>query len=78
MGNFKPIRHKEFKEFIKDKGFKGRQNYVSKDLKAKFGFKPLVERRALMVSSEGMEPTKFSSMRKVAKAIRVGEGVIGM
>ena len=29
-----------------------------------------------MVSSEGMEPTKFNSMRKVTKAIGVGEGVI--
>ena len=29
-----------------------------------------------MVSSGGMEPTKFDSMRKAAKAIGVGEGVI--
>ena len=29
-----------------------------------------------MVSLQGMEPTKFDSMRKVAKAIGIGEGVI--
>ena len=29
-----PIRHKEFNEFIKGKGFKGRNNYKLKDLKA--------------------------------------------
>ena len=33
-----------------------------------------------MFSSEGMEPTKFNSMRKAAKAIgiRGGEGSLGM
>ena len=41
-------------------------------------FKPLVERRASVVSSNNMEPTKFDSMRKAAKAIWVGEGVIRM
>ena len=33
-----PIRHKEFNEFIKGKGFTGRNNYKLKDLKAMFGF----------------------------------------
>ena len=33
-----PITHKEFNEFIKGKGFKGRNNYKLKDLKAMFGF----------------------------------------
>ena len=33
-----PIRHKEFNEFIKEKGFKGRNNYKLRDLKAMFGF----------------------------------------
>ena len=37
-----PIRHKEFNEFIKGKGFKGRNNYKLKDLKAMFGFKPMI------------------------------------
>ena len=37
-----PITHKEFNEFIKGKGFKGRNNYKLKDLKAMFGFKPMI------------------------------------
>ena len=32
--------------------------------------------RTLVISSENMEPTKFDSMRKTAKAIGIGEGVI--
>ena len=41
-----------------------------------FSFKTLVKRRALVVSSEGMEPTKFDLMGKATKAIGMGEGVI--
>ena len=41
MDNLKPITHKEFNEFIKGKGFKGRNNYKLKELKAMFGFKPV-------------------------------------
>ena len=37
-----PIMHKEFNEFIKGKGFKGRNNYKLGDLKAMFGFKPMI------------------------------------
>ena len=37
-----PIRHKEFNEFIKGRGFKGRNNYKLRDLKAMFGFKPMI------------------------------------
>ena len=37
-----PIKHKEFNEFIKGKGFKGRNNYKSRDLKAIFEFKPMI------------------------------------
>ena len=37
MGDLKPISHKQFNEFIKGKGFKGRNEYKLKDLKAKFG-----------------------------------------
>ena len=37
MENLKPISHGEFNEFIKGKGFKGRNEYKLKDLKAKFG-----------------------------------------
>ena len=47
-----------------------------RDIKAKFGFKLLVKMRALVVSLEGMEPTKFDSMRKATKAIGIGEGII--
>ena len=36
-----PITHKEFNEFIKGKGFTGRNNYKLKDLKVMFGFKPM-------------------------------------
>ena len=76
MGDLKPISHKQFNEFIKGKGFKGRNNYKLKELQAIFGFKPLYDRRTLVVSSEDMEPTTFGSMRKVAKAISVTEGAI--
>ena len=76
MDDLKPISHKEFNEFIEGRGFKRRNGYASKDLKAKFGFKPLVERIALVVSSEDMKTTKFDSMRKATKAIGMGEGAI--
>ena len=39
-----PISHKDFNEFIKGKGFVGRNNYKLKELKAMFGFKPLAKR----------------------------------
>ena len=59
----RPISHKykEFNEFIKGKGFKGRNEYKLKDLKAKFGFKPMYDRRALTISSKDSEPTTFDS-----------------
>ena len=76
MDELKPISHKEFNEFIKGRGFRGRNDYALKDLKAKFGLKPLVERRVLVVSSEDIEPTTFDSMRKVAKAIGMSKGAI--
>ena len=61
----KPITHKEFNEFIKGKGFKGRNNYKLKDLKAMFGFKPMIIGTPVTISSDGMEPTRFDSMSKV-------------
>ena len=64
----RPISHKEFNEFIKGKGFKGRNEYRLKDLKAKFGFKPMYNRHTLTISSEGMSPTTFDSLRKASKA----------
>ena len=76
MNELKPISHKEFNEFIKGKGFIGRYNYVLKDLKAKFSFRPFIKTKALVVSSNDMEPTTFDSMRKATKALGMGEGVI--
>ena len=76
MSDLKPINHKEFHEFIKGKGFKGKNDCILKDIKAKFGFKPMHDRRTLITFSEDMEPTEFDSMRKAAKAIGVVERVI--
>ena len=59
-----PITHKEFNEFIKGKGFTGRNNYKLKDLKAMFGFKPMITGSPVMISSDGVEPTRFDSMSK--------------
>ena len=59
-----PIRHKKFNEFIKGKGFKGRNNYKLRDLKAMFGFKPMITGSPVTISSNGMEPTRFNSMSK--------------
>ena len=39
----RPVSHKEFNEFIKGKGLKGRNEYKLKNLKAKFGFKPMYD-----------------------------------
>ena len=61
-----PIRHKEFNEFIKGKGFKGRNNYKLKDLKAMFGFKPMITGSPVMISSNELEPTRFDSMSKAS------------
>ena len=57
-----PITHKEFNEFIKGKGFTGRNNYKLKDLKAMFGFKPMITGSPVTISSDGTEPTRFDSM----------------
>ena len=62
----RPISHKEFIEFIKGKGFKGRNNYNLRDLKAMFGFKPMITGSPVMISSDGTEPTRFDSMSKAS------------
>ena len=59
-----PITHKGFNEFIKGKGFTGRNNCKLKDLKAMFGFKPMITGSPVMISSNGLEPTRFDSMSK--------------
>ena len=56
-----PIRRKEFNEFIKGKGFKGRNNYKLRDLKAMFGFKPMVTGSPVTISSDELEPMRFST-----------------
>ena len=61
-----PITHKEFHEFIKGKGFTGRNNYKLKDLKAMFGFKPMITGSPVTISSDGKEPTRFDSMSKAS------------
>ena len=59
-GDLTPIRHKEFNEFIKGKGFKGRNNYKLRDLKAMFGFKPMITGSPVTISSDRTEPTRFN------------------
>ena len=70
-----PIRHKEFNEFIKGKGFKGRNSYKLRDLKAMFGFKPMITGSPVTISamwglrgpsSDELEPTRFDSMSKAS------------
>ena len=61
-----PITHKEFNEFIKGKGFIGRNNYKLRDLKAIFGFKPMITGSPVMISSDEMEPMRFDSMSKAS------------
>ena len=65
-GDLTPIRHKEFNEFIKGKGFKGQNNYKLRDLKAMFGFKPMITGSPVTISSNGTEPTRFDSMSKAS------------
>ena len=62
----RPIWHKEFNEFKKGKGFKGRNNYRLADLKATFGFKPMITGSPVKISSNGMEPMRFNSMSKAS------------
>ena len=60
------ITHKEFNESIKGKGFTGRNNYKLKDLKAMFGFKPMITVSSGTISSDGTEPMRFNSMSKAS------------
>ena len=60
------IRHIEFNEFIKGKGFKGRNNYKLRDLKAMFGFKPMITGSPVMTSSDELQPMRFDSMSKAS------------
>ena len=58
------ITHKEFNEFINGKGFTGGNNYKLKDLKAMFGFRPMITGSPVTISSNGLEPTRFDFMSK--------------
>ena len=64
--DLRSIRHKEFNEFIKGKGFQGRNNYKLRDLKAMFGFKPMITGSPITISSNELEPTRFDSMSKAS------------
>ena len=64
--NVTPITHKEFNEFIKGKSFKGRNNYKLRDLKAMFGFKPMVTGSPLMISSDRTKPVRSNSLSKAS------------
>ena len=74
MGDLKPISHKEFNKFMKGKGFEGRNNYKLKMLKSIFDFKPMYDRRTLVISSEDMELKMFDSLREASKAIGISYG----
>ena len=70
------ITHKKFNEFIKGKGFKGRNNYKLADLKAMFGFKPIITGSPVTISSDGMEPTKFDSVSKALTSTEIPFGTL--
>ena len=61
-----PITHKEFNEFIKGKGFKGRNNYKLKHLKAMFRFKPMITGSPVTIPSDGTKPMRFDSLSKAS------------
>ena len=67
-----PISHKEFNEFIKGKGVIGRNNYKLKDLKAMFGFKPMITRAQVMVAIDDVEEiNRYDSMSKASLSIGI-------
>ena len=66
LGDLMPIRHKEFNKFMKGKGFKGRNNYKLKDLKAMFGFKPMITGSPIMISLDELASMRFDSMSKAS------------
>ena len=65
------ITHKEFNEFIKGKGFKGRNSYKLKELKAMFGFKPMVLGSPITISLAGEEPTRFDSISRASTSMGI-------
>ena len=67
-----PISHKDFNEFIKGKGFTGRNNYKLKELKAMFGFKPLTYKNQTVVNID--DGKQFRSYESISKA-SIGSGI---
>ena len=66
------ISHKDFNEFIKGKGFTGRNNYKLKELKAMFGFKPLTYNNQTTVNvDDGKQYRDFKSISKAS----IGSGI---
>ena len=59
--------HKAFNEFIKGKGFVGRNNYKLRDLKAMFGFKPLGSRVTVTIDN-GKEFNTYETISKASLA----------
>ena len=67
-----PISHKDFNEFIKGKGFTGRNNYKLKELKAMFGFKPLTYMNQTAVNiGDGKQFRVYESISKAS----IGSGI---
>ena len=71
-----PITDKEFNDFIKGTGFKGRNNYKLRELKAMFGFKPMITGSPVMIPSVGMEPTRFDSMSKASTSTGIPDATL--
>ena len=69
--DLRPIRHKEFNEFMKGKSFKGRNNYKLRDLKAMFGFKPMITGSPVRISYDELEPMRFDSTSKALTSIGI-------
>ena len=65
-GDLTSIRHIDFNEFIIGKGFKGRNNYKLKDLKAIFGFKPMITGSPVTITFNQLDPMRFDSMSKAS------------
>ena len=66
MDDLKPITQKKFNEFIKGKGFKGRNNYKLKELKAMFGCKLMVPGSPITIYQSGEEAIRYDSMSKAS------------
>ena len=67
-----PISHKDFNEFIKGKGFTGRNKYKLKELKDIFGFKPIAKGERISISIDGRK--EFKDYESISKA-SIGSGI---